>query len=212
MPRTALIVEVPEAEPLVKEWRAKHDWSAQHGVPAHITLLFPFVPTERIDDRLHHNLRTLFGAHPTFSFSLSHVARFPEVAWLAPDPAEPFKALIEAISSQYPEHPPYEGIHDEVIPHLDRGRGRHRATGRGRRRAHSGTSDRSRGAKRRPSLGGRERLVEPRRALLARPQFKLGFASGRLTPPQPTGAFHAECYAAALAALRGAFFGSTSRR
>jgi 2'-5' RNA ligase len=118
MPRTALIVEVPEAEPLVKEWRAKHDWSAQHGVPAHITLLFPFVPTERIDDRLHHDLRTLFWAHPTFSFSLSHVARFPEVAWLAPDPAEPFKALIEAISSQYPEHPPYEGIHDEVIPHL----------------------------------------------------------------------------------------------
>jgi 2'-5' RNA ligase superfamily len=118
MPRSALIVEVPQAEPLVREWRAKHDWSAQHGVPAHITLLSPFVPTERIDDRLHQDLRTLFAAYPTFSFRLSHVARFPEVAWLAPDPAEPFKALIETISSQYPEYPPYEGIHDEVIPHL----------------------------------------------------------------------------------------------
>jgi 2'-5' RNA ligase len=119
VPRSALIVEVPEAEPLVKEWRAKHDWSAQHGVPAHITLLFPFVPTERIDDGLHAGLGKLFAAHPAFSFSLTHVARFPdEVAWLAPEPAELFKALTETIWSQYPEYPPYEGIHDEVIHHL----------------------------------------------------------------------------------------------
>jgi 2'-5' RNA ligase len=118
VPRSALIVEVPEAEPLVQDWRAKHDWSAQHGVPAHITLLFPFVPTQTIDDRLHSDLRSLFSAHPAFSFRLPHVARFPEVAWLAPEPAQPFKALIEAISAQYPEYPPYEGIHDEVIPHL----------------------------------------------------------------------------------------------
>jgi 2'-5' RNA ligase len=118
VPRSALIVEVPEAEPLVREWRAKHDWSAQHGVPAHITLLVPFVPTETIDDRLHAELRALFAAHPAFSFRLARVARFPEVAWLAPEPVEPFKALIEAIASQYPEYPPYEGIHDEVIPHL----------------------------------------------------------------------------------------------
>jgi 2'-5' RNA ligase len=118
MPRSALIVEVPQAEPLVREWRAKHDWSAQHGVPAHITLLSPFVPTEKIDDRLHAGLRALFSGHPAFSFRLAHVARFPEVAWLAPEPTEPFKVLIEAISSQYPEYPPYEGIHDVVIPHL----------------------------------------------------------------------------------------------
>jgi 2'-5' RNA ligase len=118
VPRSALIVEVPEAEPLVREWRAKHDWSAQHGVPAHITLLVPFVPTETIGDRLHAELRALFAAHPAFSFRLARVARFPEVAWLAPEPVEPFKALIEAIASRYPEYPPYEGIHDEVIPHL----------------------------------------------------------------------------------------------
>jgi 2'-5' RNA ligase len=118
VPRSALIVEVPEAEPLVSDWRAKHDWSAQHGVPAHITLLFPFVPSEKFDDRLHADLRALFAELPAFSFRLSHVARFPEVAWLAPQPATPFKVLIEAISSQYPEYPPYEGIHDEVIPHL----------------------------------------------------------------------------------------------
>jgi 2'-5' RNA ligase len=118
MPESALIVEVPEAEPLVRDWRAKHDWSAQRGVPAHITVLYPFVPTEKIDERLHAELRELFAAHPAFPFSLPRVARFPEVAWLAPEPAEPFTRLTEAIATRYPDYPPYEGIHDQVIPHL----------------------------------------------------------------------------------------------
>lgn len=42
---TAVLLRVPEAEPLVREWRAKGDPSAAHGVPAHVTLLYPFVPS-----------------------------------------------------------------------------------------------------------------------------------------------------------------------
>jgi 2'-5' RNA ligase len=118
MPETALVVEVPEAEPLVSDWRAKYDWSAQRGVPAHITLLYPFVPTERVDDGLARDLRELFAAQPAFSFRLTRVARFPEVAWLAPEPSHPIAALIELIVERYPDYPPYEGIHDEVTPHL----------------------------------------------------------------------------------------------
>ena len=118
MPRTALVVVVPEAEPLVGEWRAKHDWSAQHGVPAHITVLFPFVPTETVDEQLLGDLRELFASQPSFTFRLPRVARFPEVAWLTPEPAEPFKNLIDLIASRYPDYPPYEGAHDVVIPHL----------------------------------------------------------------------------------------------
>jgi len=118
VPETALIVAVPEAEPLVGTWRAKHDWSAQRGVPAHVTVLYPFVPTERVDDRLVEELRELFAARPPFSFDLPRVARFPDVAWLAPEPSEPFKALTQTVVARYPDYPPYEGIHDEVIPHL----------------------------------------------------------------------------------------------
>lgn len=118
MPRTALIIEVPEAEPLVGTWRAEHDWSAQHGVPAHITLLFPFVPSESVDERLHSELRELFGSQPSFTFALPRVARFPEVAWLEPEPAAPFCKLTDRIFERYPDYPPYEGIHEKVIPHL----------------------------------------------------------------------------------------------
>ena len=118
MPETALVVEVPEAEPFVAEWRAKHDWSAQRGVPAHITVLYPFVPSERIDDRLVDELRDLFASQPAFRFRLTRVARFPEVAWLAPDPSDRFASLTSLVVARYPDYPPYEGFHDEVIPHL----------------------------------------------------------------------------------------------
>jgi 2'-5' RNA ligase len=118
VPETALIVAVPEAEPFVGDWRAKHDWSGRRGVPAHITVLYPFVPTELVDDRLLAELRELFASQPSFLFDLARVSRFPDVAWLAPEPSEPFSSLTELVAASYPDYPPYEGIHEEVIPHL----------------------------------------------------------------------------------------------
>jgi 2'-5' RNA ligase len=118
MPETALVVTVPEAEPLVSDWRAEYDWSAQRGVPAHITILYPFAPTEKVDESLLDQLRELFAAEAPISFELARVARFPEVAWLAPEPSKPFSALVELVAARFPGYPPYEGAHDEIIPHL----------------------------------------------------------------------------------------------
>lgn len=118
MPRSALVVEVPEAEPAVHDWRMKFD-NARLGVPSHITLLFPFIPTGQLDDGIKSTLRGLFALQPAISFALTKLTVFPdETIWLAPEPAEPFRRLTELIFESYPGYPPYEGIHDEVIPHL----------------------------------------------------------------------------------------------
>jgi 2'-5' RNA ligase len=117
VPRTALIVAVPEAEPLVHHWRARYD-NAELGVPAHVTLLVPFVPRDKLDAALVAELRELFSSQPAFGFTLPRVARFPAVAWLAPEPAEPFRRLTELIVARYPDYLPYEGAHDEIVPHL----------------------------------------------------------------------------------------------
>jgi 2'-5' RNA ligase len=118
VPRSALIVAVPEAEPLVHEWRLRYD-NARLGIPAHITLLFPFVPAEELEEKLFGELRRLFAAQPAISFSLTRLVEFPDqTLWLAPEPSEPFRSLTEVIFERFPDYPPYEGIHDEVIPHL----------------------------------------------------------------------------------------------
>ena len=38
---SAVVIPVPEAEPLVGELRLEHDPAAAAGVPAHVTLLSP---------------------------------------------------------------------------------------------------------------------------------------------------------------------------
>jgi hypothetical protein len=115
--RTALIVAVPEAEQAVGALRLRHDWSAPLGVPAHVTILFPFAPPERLDEA---ELAMLLGAHAAFDFALTRLETLPGdvVTWLTPEPAEPFVELTNTVWHRWPEFPPYEGIHEVVIPHL----------------------------------------------------------------------------------------------
>jgi 2'-5' RNA ligase superfamily protein len=109
--RTALVIAVPEAEPAVGALRVRYDDADRTGIPAHVTLVVPF--GDRDD-----GLAELFAGCASFEFALTEVRRWPDVLWLAPEPAEPFVELVEAIVARYPEHPLYGGAHGEVIPHL----------------------------------------------------------------------------------------------
>jgi hypothetical protein len=116
MPRTALIVPVPEAEPQIGELRLAHDPSAARGVPAHVTILFPFLDTAELDEAA---VADLISHFPAFDFELDRVERFPEGAtWLHPSPSMPFVDLTAAVWQRWPGRPPYEGAFDEMIPHV----------------------------------------------------------------------------------------------
>ena len=115
---SALVVFVPEAEPVVGEYRRRHDTSAAMGVAAHVTVLFPFVKPDSIDDGLLAALADLYADVPAFEARVRSIGRFPGVVYLTPEPAERWRALLAATSEAYPHLPPYEGVHDEVIPHL----------------------------------------------------------------------------------------------
>ena len=118
MSRSAVLVEVPEAEPVVGEWRRRHTYDAPLGVPAHVTLLFPFVPAERLTDDVEERLARLISAAGAFDAAFARTARWPGLLYLEPQPSQPFSALTEAIAAAWPEHPPYEGEFEVVIPHL----------------------------------------------------------------------------------------------
>jgi 2'-5' RNA ligase len=115
---SALIIAVPEVEPLVKALRERFDWSAAQGVPAHITILYPFMPPDKVTPDVLADLRELFASFSAFEFTLPETRRFPSVLYLAPSPAEPFKALTQAVVASYPEYPPYGGEYADLTPHL----------------------------------------------------------------------------------------------
>ncbi len=107
---------MPEAEPAVGATRLAHDWSAARGVPAHVTVLFPFLPGGEVDEGA---LRALFTRFAAFDFALDRVERFENgLVWLHPEPSWRFADLTAAVWQRWPEAPPYEGAFDEVIPHL----------------------------------------------------------------------------------------------
>lgn len=115
--QTALVVPVPEAEPAVRAWRDRFDPAARAGVPAHVTVLFPFLPEPLVDAGVHAALGEIFGNHPSFDVRFEDCGRFPGVLYLAPAPDTPFRRLTEAVVARWPEAPPYGGKY-EPHPHL----------------------------------------------------------------------------------------------
>ena len=125
---SALLVTVPAAEPAVARHRSRLDTSAADGVPAHITVLYPFLPPDLIDADTHATLARLFASVPGFRFTLDQTRWFPDsVLWLAPSDPAPFSALTGLVAAAFPSCPPYGGQVAEVIPHLTIGDGAPRA-------------------------------------------------------------------------------------
>ncbi len=116
---SALVVPVVAAEPAVRHLRELYDPAAAWGVPAHITVLYPFVPPAAIDGDVLAATGNVLGEFTAFDFTLERVDQFgTEVLMITPKPADRFSALTEALVATWPEHQPYGGIHEEVIPHL----------------------------------------------------------------------------------------------
>jgi len=116
--QTALLAVIDEAEPLVGHWRRRFDSAAAAGIPAHVTVLFPFLGAERISAPLLDDLAIVFGDHRSFAVRFGECRRFPGVLYLAPAPDQPFRALTESVAARWPEAPPYGGQFADVIPHL----------------------------------------------------------------------------------------------
>jgi 2'-5' RNA ligase len=103
--RTALIVAVPEAA-------AYYDMG--NGVPAHVTILFPFAPPHEVDEDA---LEAVLAPFAPFAFTLDRIERW-EAAVVLPRSPDPFIALTRAVWSRWPAFPPYGGKHRTVVPHL----------------------------------------------------------------------------------------------
>lgn len=121
-----MIVPVPDLESVVARHRAELDVAATWGVPAHVTVLHPFVAPEAVDPALLRRLQDAVAAVPAFDCSFASTQWFgDEVVWVRPEPDEPFRALTRAVWAAFPQCPPYAGRHGhDPVPHLTVGEAR----------------------------------------------------------------------------------------
>jgi 2'-5' RNA ligase len=116
---TALIVEVPAAEPAIGRYRAELDANARLGVPAHITILAPFLPAGRLGDAERGRLVRVFAAVSPFDFRLDRTGWFGTTTlWLGPADPAPFRDLTDRVFAEFPDFPPFGGQFADVVPHL----------------------------------------------------------------------------------------------
>ena len=121
---SAVLMAIAEAEPVVGRLRLAHDSVAADGIPAHVTVLYPFVPRDRLTNDVRQATTDVFSAIPAFDYRFDRVGRFGDTTvFLAPEPASAFARLTDAVHARWPEHPPYGGVFDVVIPHLTVGDG-----------------------------------------------------------------------------------------
>lgn len=119
MPETALICRVPEAEPFIGKFRERFDPPARRNVPAHVTILYPFMPPEDVDDGVIEQLRAVAVSVPCFGFRLADMRRFSVGSlYLAPDPGTSFSRLTDSVHRAFPDYPPFGGKFDTVVPHV----------------------------------------------------------------------------------------------
>jgi len=116
---SAIVVAVPEVVQAVDGWRERTCLAKPSlGIPPHITVLFPFIEPERLDEAVVSELGRITARSPRFRFALDTTGRFASTLYLAPEPADPFVRLTSEIVERYPDWKPYGGAFGSVVPHL----------------------------------------------------------------------------------------------
>ena len=123
MAHSLLMVPVPELDAVV---RRRLELCAPEHLPlqaddtaAHITLLAPFGSREEVTEGVLAELRRFFSDVTPFDYKLTRVSRFPGgTVYVTPEPAAPFRQLTLELTRRFPEHPPYAGAFDDVVPHV----------------------------------------------------------------------------------------------
>jgi 2'-5' RNA ligase len=113
-----VLIPVPAAEAVAGPFRREHDPVAIAGVPAHVTLIVPWLPPDEITPADLAELDETLADAEAFDFSLTRVEWFGRrVMWLAPEPAKPFLVLTARLADRFGT-PPWDDEFDEVVPHL----------------------------------------------------------------------------------------------
>src|SRR5579862_1106375 len=87
-------------------------------VPAHLTVLYPFVAYERLDEACD-KLREICAKVPPFEVTMAGFGEFPSVIYMTPRNPKPIKQIFNRIYQDFPECPPYRGAFgDDMTPHM----------------------------------------------------------------------------------------------
>ena len=117
---TALLIVPPKPVQVFSfPLRERYDTEAfDNSVPAHLTMLYPFVPPDLIESTVV-KLKAVCSEVPPFEVTLDRYGQFEGTLFLEPSNPEPILNLYHRLAEAFPEYPVYGGEHGpELHPHL----------------------------------------------------------------------------------------------
>lgn len=116
--RSAVIVRARIPAP-IDHLRRRCVAQAAIGLPAHATMLYPFVAPERLGPAVRARLAGVARRHSPIAYLLDGPRQWPDVVYLSLDPAEPFVALQRDLGREFPGFPIYGPAFDlDFVPHV----------------------------------------------------------------------------------------------
>jgi 2'-5' RNA ligase len=118
--QSAIIVQLPLPSSLERIRRTCVP-VAMLGVPAHVTILYPFLAPDAFDEPVRRRLTAVAGRSPAFEVEFTAVGRFPDAIYLQPSPVEPFQQLTAGVVEAFPDLAPYGDPSlalEDLVPHL----------------------------------------------------------------------------------------------
>lgn len=89
------------------------------GVPAHLTMLYPFIEGSDLDGGVRRSIAAIARRHRPFDYRLVELRRWPDTIYVAVDPVEPFVRLQADLAAAFPDHPIYgQPAVFQFVPHV----------------------------------------------------------------------------------------------
>jgi 2'-5' RNA ligase len=89
------------------------------GVPAHLTLLYPFVDPSELTLAIRRRLGRVARRHASFAYTLLGIAVWPDTVYVAVEPTAPFQRLQRDCQAAFPAYPIYgRDATFRFVPHV----------------------------------------------------------------------------------------------
>lgn len=116
--RTGVVVPVPAADALLAMVAERFPDAVREGVPAHVSVLYPFMDADLLDEQVISTLRAVFADLAPVQVEFDECARDTGFVYLRPNPVAPLQALTAALQQEWPRLVPYEGRYAVTEPHV----------------------------------------------------------------------------------------------
>jgi 2'-5' RNA ligase superfamily protein len=116
---TGVMLVLADAAPALAEahWETYPERVSEE-IPLSLTLLYPFVPRESLNETHLDTLRAFFATRRPLVFDLARLDEFPGVVvYAAPEPDDELRATMRALWALFPEYPPYGRPNNDPPPH-----------------------------------------------------------------------------------------------